>query len=313
MNLPVLVTNSQMIDFLSSFSNDLPLLKSGPFVFECHKSPSGFSAEELSKLLNSHVAIIVGDDVVNEEVLVQNQQLRIVVKWGSGIDTIDVKACKRLGIAFENTPGLLGDSVADLAVNMFLSVIRRSNFIDSSIRNGNWLKITGYQPKSFHCGIIGFGAIGKELSKRLLGFDCDISVFDPFVEESEQSNVRYVKSLVQLIRSCNAIFICVPLSDSTIGLLSREKLRFMKRGSVLINVSRGKVIDQSALEEMLESGYLLGAGLDVFEVEPLPVECKLISLNNVILSSHNASNTYESIRNVSEKCLNILNDYLIAR
>jgi D-3-phosphoglycerate dehydrogenase / 2-oxoglutarate reductase len=313
MKLPILVTNSQMIDYLSWAGHNHSLLNSDLFVFECHKSPSGFSAEKLLNLLNTHVAIIVGDDFVTEEVLVQNPQLRIVVKWGSGFDTIDVQACKRLGIAFENTPGLLGDSVADLAVNMFLSVIRGSNLIDNSIRNGNWLKITGYQAKSFDCGIIGYGAIGKEVSKRLLGFDCSVSVFDPFIDASGCSNVRYVNSLDQLIRSCNAIFVCVPLSDSTLGLLSRDKLRFMKKGSVLINISRGKVVDQSALEEMLESGYLLGAGLDVFEIEPLPIDCKLRSLNNVMLSSHNASNTYGSIRNVSEQCLKILNSYLITR
>jgi len=306
----ILVTSHQMIDYLMKGEFQSDFFEMLPFEFDCRRSLSEkYTSSEMLGLLDSHVGIIVGDDQIDESVLLRSRQLKLVIKWGTGTDSIDVSACNRLGIEFANTPRILGDSVADLAITLFLTVIRQSNLIDSAIRKGTWLKRTGYEARSFHCGIIGFGTIGREIGKRLNGFSCKVSYFDPYCQEVDFYKFQRFNSLDDLMRSCNAIFVCVPLNDSTLQLLSRDEIKKLQSGSVLINISRGKVIDEFALIELLESGHLLGAGLDVFDIEPLPSDSTLFNLKNVVLSSHNGSNTFESVKRVSEKCLQILFSY----
>jgi D-3-phosphoglycerate dehydrogenase len=269
--------------------------------------------EELIEIVPNVDGWIIGDDPATEKVFLAGKSgnLKAAVKWGVGVDNVDFKACEKLGIPITNTPNMFGSEVAALAINYLLGLARESYFIDREIRKGNWVKPTGYSLEGKKVGVIGFGDIGKSVSKMLKVFGVDVIVYDPFAAKSEGDLVSYqFFDFPQNIEEVDFIIITCALNDSTRRMINQQVIEKLKEGISIINVSRGGIIDEGALIGALNSGKIRSAALDVFEVEPLMVDSPFIKMDNVILGSHNASNTHEAVYRASDRAIDLLFSFL---
>jgi D-3-phosphoglycerate dehydrogenase len=193
-----------------------------------------------------------------------------------------------------------------MALGYMLSLARGINETDRSVRAGDWPKYEGFTLASQTVGIVGFGAIGREVASRALAFGMDVQIFDPFLDPTRvPDNMRSV-SFAALLKSSRFVVLTCPLTSDTHHLINSEALRQMPQDAYLVNVARGPVVDESALADSLESGEIAGAALDVFEVEPLPMSSRLRSLPNVILGAHNGSNTRQGVARASSAAVDIL-------
>jgi D-3-phosphoglycerate dehydrogenase len=224
--------------------------------------------------------------------------LRVVGRYGIGVDNIDIEAATARGIAVVNAPGFCAPEVADHTLMCVLACARKLRALDSWMRQGVWARDKASPMpavSSLVLGLIGFGQIGREVARRAAAFEMGVIVYDPYVraEEAGQAGVRPVE-LDELLTRADVVSVHAPLASGTRHLLSRERLRRMKPGAYVINTSRGPLIDEAALAEALEQGWIAGAALDVFETEPLPASSPLRRLENVLLTPHVAGLSDES-------------------
>lgn len=250
-------------------------------------------------------------DKISCDILEEAKNLRIISQYAVGFDNIDVECATRLGIYVTNTPGVLTEAVADFTWALLLAVARRIIEADNFVRWGEWWrKETGWHPKMMlgievhgkTLGIIGFGRIGRAVAKRAKGFDMRILYYDvrrASPELEKEFGAKYV-DLDTLLKESDIVSVHTPLTKETYHLINEEKLRKMKRGAILINTARGPVVDTNALIKALEEGWIAGAGLDVFEQEPLPPNHPLTRFKNVVLAPHAASATHETRLKMAE-------------
>ena len=220
--------------------------------------------------------------------------LEIIASFGVGVDSIDLEAARRRGVIVTNTPDVLSDAVADLAIGLLLAVSRRICQADRFVRAGQWPSggfSLGRGLAGRRCGIVGMGAIGRCVATRALAFGLEVAYSGP--HEKLGLPYRFYADLVELARASDFLILTLPGGSSTRGLIDASVLEALGREGVLINVARGSVVDEAALVRMLSSGELGGAGLDVFEHEPhAPPE--LFALENVVLLPHLGSATVET-------------------
>lgn len=229
-------------------------------------------------------------------------RLRVVVKQGVGVDNIDVDAARKHNIAVHNTPALNSESVAELCLALTLSLTRRVCELDRRIRMGERLvrsKVLGISMFQKTIGIIGMGNIGKIVAKKWIGaFECNIMAYDPMIPQEAWMDIPHqrVDSLEPLMRTADVITLHVPLLESTKGLINRERLSMMKKTAVLVNCSRGGIVDEKALTRTLKEGAICGAVLDAMEVEPPTREAyeELLTCENVIITPHVGASTVEN-------------------
>jgi len=236
-----------------------------------------------------------GGKGVSNDILKQLPNAKIISVFGVGVDAIDLDYCQTAGIAVGNTPDVLSDDVADLAIALALGVCRQVVFGDQYARQGLWPK-NGAMPLTTRmmgkkAGIYGMGSIGACLAKRLSGFDMPISYCNR--SEKADSPHNFVPSLTQLATDSDFLFITAAATAGTIGAVNQSVLDALGKDGYLINVSRGTLVDEPVLVEYLSNGKIAGAGLDVFHDEP-NIPDALLSLNNVVLQPHNASGTWET-------------------
>jgi D-3-phosphoglycerate dehydrogenase len=245
------------------------------------------SSAELIELLGDAVAAIADADPFEESVFDAVPSLRIVARTGVGLDSVDLEAATRAGVAVTTTPGANQETVADHAVGLILSVVRRLCHHDSETRRGAWARggEIGGTLFASTVGIVGYGSIGRATARRLRGFGCRILVHDPALAEADEFPLV---SLDELVASSDAITIHAPLSDSTRHCLSTPQFEAMKSHAIVVNTSRGPLIDEQALIVALQEGRIGGAGLDVFELEPIPTDRleQLAALDDVVLTPH---------------------------
>ena len=240
---------------------------------------------------------LAGDDPADEYVLKKMRpRLKIISKWGTGLDTFDLVAANRLGIKITNTPAAFGEAVGEIAVGYILGLTRDILRTHSDVKAGFWPKRQHKSMSQLKVGIIGFGAIGQGVAKRLVSFGSTIFYYDLIEINSGIESVQQV-GLSELNKSSDVIVLCCNMNETNKGLLDTNFFKNMKPGSFIVNVSRGGLIDQGALIKTLQDGHLAGAALDVFEMEPLPQDSDLMELN-VILGSHNANNTEKAVEYV---------------
>ncbi len=232
-------------------------------------------------------------------------RLRIISQYAVGYDNIDVECATKHGVYVTNTPGVLTEAVADFTWALILAVARRIVEADKFVREGEWYrKGTGWHPMmllglevhGLTLGIIGMGRIGRAVAKRAVGFDMRILYTDKYrlsPEMEEKFNAKHV-DMDTLLRESDIVSIHTPLTPETYHLIGEEELKKMKRTAILINTARGKVIDTNALVKALEEGWIAGAGLDVFEEEPLPPGHPLTKFDNVVLAPHLGSATWKT-------------------
>ena len=237
---------------------------------------------------------------VSAEIVEQAPRLRVVSTVGVGYDSIDVAACTRRGILVTNTPGVVTEATADLTFALLLAVARRLNEADRYVREGHWHfwqwgNMWGANPSGKTLGILGFGRIGQAVALRARGFSMRILYYSldrPTPEREQELGAQFVDRET-LLREADFLSIHVPLAPDTHHLIGSAELSVMKPTAFLINTSRGKVVEEAALVEALQSKQIAGAGLDVFEFEP-QIHPALLALPNVVVSPHMGTATGET-------------------
>jgi D-3-phosphoglycerate dehydrogenase len=269
--------------------------------------------EELIEILPGVDAWIIGDDPATERVFTagKNGKLRAAVKWGVGVDNVDFAACEKLGIPIQNTPRMFGNEVADMAMAYFTGLARDSYRVDREVRQGNWIKPPGMSTTEKTVALIGLGDIGLATARRLKGFDVKINAYDPFTSlNAENAGVDQILEFPEGLGEADFVIITCALTPSSHHLINEKSIELMKDGVKVINVSRGGLIDEPALIAALKSGKVSAAGLDVFEVEPLPQNSELRQFEQCIFGTHNGSNTKEAVIRASHRAIDILFGFL---
>ncbi len=245
------------------------------------------NSEELIQLAENAVGIIAGTEPITEETMLKLSSLKVISRCGVGIDNVDVASAEKMGIKVFNTPDAPTLAVAELTIGFILNLLRKVTTMDSDVKNGNWDKLMGNLLYRKKVGLKGFGRIGRKVCEMLRPFGCEIAYSDPFIDDGVMG-LRNMP-LEELLSWADIVSIHVSVSEQLIGA---DKLQLMKEGSWIVNTSRGGVVDEESIYELLRSGHLSGAALDVFENEPYSGPLK--ELNNVILTPHIGSYAMEA-------------------
>jgi phosphoglycerate dehydrogenase-like enzyme len=263
------------------------------------------SEDELINLIPGVDGIIVGDDPLTDRVLSRAERLRVISKWGVGVDNIDLDAAVRLGIRVTNTPGMFADEVADVAIGYLILLARQLHRIDTGVRGGRWLKIEGVSLAGRTLGIVGLGAIGRAVARRAIALGMDVVGTDISSDNADAGAALGVRlaSLESLLPEIQVLSLNCPLTKDNRHMIDAATLGSMPRGVWIINTARGPLIDEAALASALADGHVAAAALDVFETEPLPSDSPLRKFESVILGSHNGSNTSEAVRRTNVRAL----------
>lgn len=250
--------------------------------------------------LNSVKAWILGTAPVTRSLLERFPNLKIVARRGVGYDSIDVAAIKDLGRLLTNTPGGGEPAVADHALALMLTVGKRAAESHARMQTGDWKAIVGTELHGKTVGLIGLGRIGRLVAKRLSGFDAKVLAADPFLDDKTAKGAGVIRcDLEELLKQSDFISLHAPLTPDTRNLINASTLKLMKKSAIVVNTSRGELVDERALLDALKTGDLRGAGLDVFAGEKdmamRPLAQDLLALPNVIGTPHTAASTEESL------------------
>ena len=252
-----------------------------------------YKAEQLREMIADYDGVVLGLDACDASVLERADKLRVISRFGVGVDAIDLAAAAAKGIAVTNTPGanLLG--VSELTLGLLFSLARHLPRVAMAAKNGEWLRPMGWELSGRTLGIIGFGAIGRDVGKKAVALGMNVLAYDPFWK-GEIAGVERV-TLERLIAESDVISLHCTLTPETANLINAERIAAMKNGAYVINAARGELVDEDALSAALKAGKLGGAAADVFRVEP-PADNPLLTLDNFIALPHLGSTTQESVK-----------------
>lgn len=304
----ILLTCPPMLGMAETFR---PAFEARGYELFCPKIVQTLSEGELIELVPKFDGWIAGDDPATERVLESGVRgrLRALVKWGIGVDSIDLRSIERLKLRFSNTPAMFGSEVADMAVGYLICLMRSIPLIHQGVQRGEWPKIRGSSLSGKKAALIGFGDIGRNIAKRLLAMEMHIFAFDPFVESTKDSGIE-LAPLEVVLKDADAIILACPLNSSNRHILNERTLRLARRGVRVVNVARGPLIDEKSLVALLREGHVSSAALDVFEDEPLPQQSELRGFASCVFGSHNASNTEEAVVRASREAMRIVFEFL---
>lgn len=260
------------------------------------------SEEELITLLPDYDGWIIGDDPATRRVFEAGKagKLRAAVKWGIGVDNVDFNACKDLGIPITNTPNMFGGEVADIAVGYVIALARETFQIDDGVRQGGWPKPRGISLSDKTVALVGMGDIGSNVARRLLVSGMHIIGYDPVAQTPDDLLQVERADWPNRIEEADFIVVTCSLTTSSYHMINADVLAQAKDNVRIVNVGRGSVLDEGALEEALKSDKVYAAALDVFEIEPLPTDSYLRKHPHCIFGSHNASNTEDAVVRTSK-------------
>jgi D-3-phosphoglycerate dehydrogenase len=265
------------------------------------------ACREADGLLNQYAPL-------TRRVLENLPNCKVVSRYGVGVDSVDLKAATDLGIIVANVPDYCMDEVADQTVSMLLGLIRKTAFFDQKVKSGQWDFRQGipiYRTRGKTLGLIGCGKIGLEVAKRISAFGLRVIAFDPYIEKPHE--VIELKDIDTVLKESDFISIHCPLNDSTRHLIGDEAFKKMEKRPILINTSRGPIIDEKALIQALKEGLISGAGLDVLEKEPPDSQNPLLKMENVILTPHVSFYSVESISELKRRTAKNVADVLTGR
>ncbi|MBO4414103.1 MAG: phosphoglycerate dehydrogenase [Clostridia bacterium] len=262
--------------------------------------------EQLFPLVADIDGYLAGLDDITGRVLMAAPKLRAVSRYGVGYERVDIKTAKELGIKVTNTPGANTQSVADLAMGLILSAARQIPYLNGRLKEGNWDRANGREIYGKTIGIIGLGAIGKSLAKRAMGFSMKVLAYDPYIDRkwAEENGVS-VCEIEDLVKGSDVISLHVPLTEGTRNIISRERIGMMRDGVIIVNTSRGGLIDLDAAADYIESGKIYGMGFDAFEKEP-PEKHRIYEFPNVIMTPHAGAHTAEAVAGMTEMSISNL-------
>jgi len=255
--------------------------------------------DEIISLAGSNVVgIIVGIDPLPARVLERCKDLRAISKYGMGLDNIDLDKAKELNIKVDRAVGTNNISVAELAIGLIFSMARSIPYVSTKVKEGSWDRVMGSEVFNKKLGLIGCGLIGQEVCKRALGLGMKVLVYDPYIKSDaifNNEDVERYYSIDELCKEADFISLHAALTDETKGIINRHRLELMKPTAILINTSRGELVDEDALYHALVSQKIRGAAQDVFSTEPPEKDEKLLKLDNFILTSHIGAYTKEAV------------------
>lgn len=265
--------------------------------------------EEMMGEVNGVDAIILGSDTVSKKVLDKANDLQIISRYGVGIDNIDLETAKEKGIEVTVTANCNTEAVADYAIGLMLSTLRHICNVDSNLKKNTWKKETGLDLCNKTVGVFGLGAIGREVVKRLQGFNCTILGYDKYVDEDYCKNENItIKEPEEIFKEADIITLHMPGNVDGSYFISQRELDMMKSSMVIINTARASLIDEEAMICALREKQIYGYGTDVFTEEPI-VNKQFVELDNVVLSPHNAAVSVEAINKMSHKAVDNLIEY----
>lgn len=290
-----------------------PLVDAG---FEVVYNDTGRSldAAGLIQALPGVVATVASIEPYNAETLAAGKDLRIIARLGVGFDQVDVAACTAAGVAVAMAFGTNHEAVADHTLALMAALASRLTDYDRRVRDGGWGSLYHGRLHGAVVGLLGFGRIGRAVAKRCQGFAMRVLVHDPLVEASAIEHLGCAPvGFGELLETSDFVSVHAPLMPATRHLVNAAALARMKPSAFIVNTARGPLIDEAALASALEAGTIAGAGLDVFEVEPLPAESPLRGLDNVVFSPHVAGLSDAAVTAMAEKCVDNILDYLAGR
>ncbi len=267
-------------------------------VEEVRYNPLGrpLKASELKGMVRDIDGIIAGVDEINEEVVGAAPRLKVISRYGVGVDGIDIEAATSRGIVVTNTPGANTSAVAELTIGLMIALARKICEASSSTRNGLWPRMIGIGLKGKTVGLVGLGRIGKEVARRLRAFECRVLASDPAVSEEEARELGAEKTdLPVLLSESDIVSLHVPLLPSTRDMVDEKFISLMKRGAFLVNSARGELVDENALHRALLEGRLAGAALDCMREEPPPKGHPLLGLKEVLVTPQMGAHTDEAM------------------
>jgi phosphoglycerate dehydrogenase-like enzyme len=257
-------------------------------------NPTGrpLSAAELRKLLPGCHGYIAGLDTIDRTSLEAADRLRVIARYGAGVDRIDLEAAREKEITVTNTPGANAVSVAELTIGLLLSVARVIPAAHTATTAGQWPRLSGVSLEGKVIGLLGLGAIGQQVARRLRGFDCNVVAYDPIADSgfARQHHVTLLP-MDEVLRQADFLSLHLPALPETRGMVDATFLGKMKPGSFLINTARGELINEADLLFVLQDGHLRGAALDAFATEPPGADNPLLALPQVIATPHTGAHT----------------------
>lgn len=250
---------------------------------------------EMVELISDVDGAILGLDEVTAKVIEAGRQLKVLSRYGVGVDKVDLEAATEAGVVVTNTPGTNHIAVAELTLGLMLSLARRIPQHDRTVKEGSWARVRGTELAGKTLGIVGLGWISREVIRRASAFDMKIVVHSRYPDQdlADHYGVEYLP-LERLLKESDFISLHCAVTPERVGLIGEEELRAMKPTSYLINTARGELVDEAALYRALQEGWIAGAAMDAFKEEPA-TDSPLVKLDNFIATPHIGAATYESI------------------
>lgn len=308
MHMKVLITSNS---FGSYSKEPQKLLENNGF--EIVRNPYGrvMNEDEFSKTVEDADAIILSTDKLTRKVIDNARKLKIVARYGTGLDNVDTDYLKKKNIILTTAAGCNSSAVADYTIGLMIDVSRSISLLNSFSKKGQWKKKTGTDLWKSKVGIIGLGAVGKGVAQRLKGFECEIYGYDKYFDEKfcEVNKIKKA-SLETIYRECDFITLHIPALPQNNHLISKRELEMMKPNVVLINTARASLINDDDLFEALKRGIIFGAALDVHPNEPV-IDSRFAELDNVVLTSHCAAVSIKAVNQMSLKVAKDIVDFVI--
>lgn len=253
-------------------------------------------AEEVLALLDGVDGYIAGLDYITADVIRRAPaSLKVISRYGAGVDRVDLEAAKEKGVTVTNTPGTNAVAVCELAFGLMLSLARSIPQLDNAVKKGEWPRNDGIELSGKVLGIVGFGAIGKNLATRARAFGMRVVAYDPYFDATFASQYGVEQmTLDEIIELADFLSLHVPLTKETKYMIGEQTIARMKQGAFIINTARGGLVDEAAATSALKSGKLGGIGLDAYEVEPV-TDSPLLGLDHVVMTPHTGAHTNEAI------------------
>jgi D-3-phosphoglycerate dehydrogenase len=257
---------------------------------------------------------LIGDDAITRAVIEKSlPRLKVISKYGIGLDKVDVKSATEFKLPVTFCPGVNHTTVAEHVFGLMLAIYRDIVPQCNYVKSGNWKRLTGHELAGKTIGVIGLGRIGKEVSSRARAFGMNVIAFDLYWDEkfAQQYSVQRADSIEDVLKVSDIVTLHTNLTDETRHMMNSKRLAIMKKGSVLINTARGELVETNDIAAALKSGQLLGYGADVLESEPPPKDHPLFACPNAVLTPHIGSRTYESVarqaKMAAQNLINVLN------
>ena len=265
---------------------------------EVHRERGPLSEEKMLELAGDFDAFLCGDDMITQAVIDKSlPKLKIISKYGIGVDKIDVKSCTELGIPVTFCPGVNHTTVAEHTFGLMLNVFRHMLEQANAVRDGQWKRMTGHEIMGKTIGVVGLGRIGKEVVKRAKAFEMDVVGLDLYWPEdfAKEYGVKKADSFEDIFSNCDIISLHTNLTDETRNIIRAETIGKMKENVVIVNCARGELVNTQDMAAALAAGTVGGYATDVLDQEPPPADHPLLKAPNCLITPHIGSRTYESV------------------